>query len=85
MMLYVGFQLLIAITTIVTFFGILVKITVTQKKLQTTQKGDIQAGAAIDVPHQWRSQGGGLRGLERPPLRWSGYTVNGSGQQAATA
>ena len=28
---------------------------------------------------------GGLRGLEHPPLRWSEYAVNGSGQQAATA
>ena len=24
--------------------------------------------------------GGGVRGLEHPPLRWSGYAVNGSGQ-----
>ena len=29
---------------------------------------------------QWRSQGGGLRGLEHPPLRWSEYAVNGSDQ-----
>ena len=32
------------------------------------------------------ARGGGLRGLEPPPpLRWSGYAVNGSGQQAAIA
>ena len=31
------------------------------------------------------ARGGGLRGLEHPPLRWSEYAVNGSGQQAATA
>ena len=59
MMLYVGFQLFIAITTTVTFFGSLVKITVTQKKLQSiiTQKGAIQAGAAIDVPHRREREG----------------------------
>ena len=37
---------------------------------------------------QWRSQGGaqgGAQGARAPPLRWSVYAVNGSGQQAATA
>ena len=54
----------------------------------------LQSGASnamLPIPfglgvHQWRSLGWaqGAR-APPPPLRWSEYAVNGSGQQAATA
>ena len=55
--------------------------------LQNTSRTHIQVRICFCKAkiRQWHSQGGGLRGLEPPPLRWSGYAVNGSGQQAATA